>query len=382
MSSNLESPSVAPDVAASSAPTFGASAGPRTAARAARVARPLVRAFWLLLVPAALAGLCSSVLFPNPFQARSGAIPAFLARLSAEQPVAVFVGFFLLFAWQARVWRAYLPAAAWANELPRPSTLAGNLRFSALVVLALLATFTLRSSVFATYRVLSASMLPTLRPDEWLAVNERAYGTRLPGVRYRFGAKLPERGDVIAFETPPQLLGQPARLVKRVIGLPGDRIEVQRGQVSINGWSVPFCDAGVYAYVSSDAEVAGRLVVEFLAQQAYLTVYFGGSEAFEGYTVKPGEVFVLGDNRNNSSDSRAWNGGKGAGLPLRAIEGRVPYVLLAARTPGGKWSDRLLQPLWRNLQIPGVDMTETQAGIDRCLREAPADTSPPAPHEP
>jgi signal peptidase I len=232
--------------------------------------------------------------------------------------------------------------------------------------------------VFATYRVLSGSMLPTLRPGDWLAVDKLAYGVRLPFLRYRFNARTPHRGDVVAFETPPGLLGQPARLVKRVIGLPGDRVEVKRGQTFINGWAVPLCDAGAYVFVSQDQAVTGRLVVEFLDEQAYLTVYFGGSETFEGYTVKNGEVFVLGDNRNNSSDSRAWNGGQGGGLPLRAIEGRVPYVLLASHDSGGSMKERSFLPLWHELQLQGVDTTELQKGIDKCLREAPAETTPPA----
>jgi signal peptidase I len=245
-----------------------------------------------------------------------------------------------------------------------------------LAVAALLTLF-VRSSIVQPFRVLTESMLPTLEPGDWIAANRLAYGFRVPLTRWRLGARAPRRGDVIAFETPPGALhGQPEQLVKRVIGLPGDRILMRHGRPNINGWPVPSCEAGVFAYLSADSAVRGRLMVEFLEDATYLTVYFQGSEAFSGYVVKPGEVFVLGDNRDNSSDSRAWNNNAGGGLPFAAIDGRVSTILLGTARDGSADWKRLLQPLGLRLRFDGMDLSQVQAGIERCLRDPPHESVP------
>src|SRR5206468_3062132 len=126
-----------------------------------------------------------------------------------------------------------------AKAKPGPSTRGTALGLAA-VLLAAGCALLVRTSLFQTYRVLSASMLPNLRPDDLLLASRFAYGFQWPGARSR-PAGPPKRGDVIVFhhQLGPQY---PDELVKRVIGMPGDRIHMYGGHPFINGWRVPDCD--------------------------------------------------------------------------------------------------------------------------------------------
>jgi signal peptidase I len=130
-------------------------------------------------------------------------------------------------------------------------------------------------------RVESISMQPTLYPGDYVIVNKLAY--RLKGN--------PDRGDVIVFRYPPNPEAIP--YIKRVIGLPGDQIHIADGKVYVNGQAV----------------VEPYLVV---------TTNRGGD-----WTVPAGQIFVMGDNRNNSSDSRSWGF-----VPLENIIGRAELIYL------------------------------------------------------
>lgn len=130
-------------------------------------------------------------------------------------------------------------------------------------------------------RVESISMQPTLYPGDYVIVNKLAY--RFKGT--------PNRGDVIVFRYPPNPEAIP--YIKRVIGLPGDQIHIGDGKVYVNGQAV----------------VEPYLVV---------TTNRGGD-----WTVPAGQIFVMGDNRNNSSDSRSWGF-----VPLENIIGRAEVIYL------------------------------------------------------
>lgn len=130
-------------------------------------------------------------------------------------------------------------------------------------------------------RVESISMQPTLYPGDYVIVNKLAY---------RFKGN-PDRGDVIVFRYPPNPEAIP--YIKRVIGLPGDRIHVANGKVYVNDQSV----------------IEPYLVVP---------TNRGGD-----WTVPAGQLFVMGDNRNNSSDSRSWGY-----VPLENIIGRAELIYL------------------------------------------------------
>jgi signal peptidase I len=267
------------------------------------------------------------------------------------------------------------------------AALAGRARGQAIgtgVVLAAaaVAAFGFRARVAESYEVENRSMLPTLQPGDRIGASKLAYR----------GAQLPARGDVIVLRSA-QVPGigsapVPKTLVKRVIGLPGDRIAMQGGVPVINGWPVPSCDAGQYMYVLPEGDgttVGGRVHVEFLGGRAYVIVHSSLAPPMpEPYVVRPGEVFVLGDNRTGSFDSRAWNDGRGGGVPLGAIEGRVQWFLVGTHANGEADFGRFLTPLntlQDHFHVEGINGASIEEGIGRCLLKRPQQVDPPPPSD-
>jgi signal peptidase I len=225
-------------------------------------------------------------------------------------------------------------------------------------------------------------MAPTLKRADRILANKLAYR-----------GDLPSRGDVIVFPSSSVALGAgvwPEVLVKRVVGLPGDRIEMEDGSPMINGWKVPFCDAGQVLYVLPDDGLAGairgRLRVEFLGSKSYATLVGPHPPSPRApVTVAAGEVFVLGDNRSNSLDSRAWNGGLGGGVPAGSITGRADWFLVGTHRSGETDWSRLLRPLDRlqsRVQIEDFNGEDPRSELQRCLSERPAETVAPLPGAP
>ncbi len=331
------------------------------------------RALWFGLLPVLMAGVAFRYLVPSYNGDQGGAL-GLLAELGVRYPTLVAVGLYLLFAGLVRYWAAHLPGAA--QWLPRQGTQALARKelvlWVGLLSLAVVGALGLRTWC-RPYRVLSASMLPTLEPGAHLLTNNAAYALPYLGGKPR----TPQRGDVVVFkkELGP---GYPDELVKRVIGLPGDQVEVKDGFAFINGWKVPTCDAGLYVYASLRGLLEAQLAVEFLGDRAYLTLHTKGDPGPDvAYNVQPGEVFVLGDNRNNSSDSRAWNAGRGGGLPFTDIRGRADRLLVGVKRSGDADLHALFRPLGVELELEGLDASATRTRIDSCLRERPNQTEPP-----
>jgi signal peptidase I len=302
----------------------------------------------------------------------------FVAAFPRADALAVQLGALVFALWSlvVRYWTDRLwPRAAPLAVAPQPRA-RESLLLIATVLLAGGLAFVVRGSAIETQLVGSASMLPSLFAGDRIAVDKRAYGLKLPGSTRRFGSRAPERGDVIVFRSP--LETGASTLVKRVIGLPGDKIEMLRGHPIINGWNVPSCDVGPYVYFSTERSLRGRIELEFLGGATYLTLHTSGQRAFEEYVVKPGEVFVLGDDRNNSIDSRVFGGGHGAGVAFESIEGRGSFFVYGNRRDGGADFGLLFESLRsHSLRIDGADARALQTGIERCLAKPPGTTTPP-----
>jgi signal peptidase I len=340
---------------------------PRLASAVAFAARAMLE----VALPALLAGATLRYLVPQRAEA-AGTPFARLADLAAAHGVGVGIILFVAFAAIGHYWAGHVPG------LERPAVTPRGLRGTILAVVASLvaaiAAITLRSVVVGSYTVESASMLPTLEPGDLVLGDRRAYS--------RSGAsadRRPSRGDIIVFDAPPGI-GDGERLVKRVIGLPGDRIGMNGPHPTINGWEVPSCDAGPYLYPVGLNGVTGRLTVEFLDDRAYLTLDVPMADWEHTMDVKAGEVFVLGDNRANSSDSRFWNQGNGGSLPVPQIDARVRWWLGGQDRDGSLNMDDAFKPLELYPRLIGIDLAWQRDGIRHCLERRPANAHPPENH--
>ncbi len=185
----------------------------------------------------------------------------------------------------------------------------------------LAAVLCLRSFVAEPFRIPSSSMMPTLLIGDFILVNKFAYGLRLPITNKKFiDTGEPKRGDVVVFH-PPQHPEQD--WIKRVMGLPGDTIAYHDNTVSVNGQPLQYRDDGIYIGNGRGIEATGStLLTEMVPGRPHDVLERKDSPFFiqgEGeWTVPAGHYFVMGDNRDNSEDSRFWGF-----LPEENLRGRA-----------------------------------------------------------
>ena len=180
----------------------------------------------------------------------------------------------------------------------------------------LAAVFVLRSFLFEPFQIPSSSMVPTLEVGDYILVNKYTYGIRLPVVRTKvFDIGLPERGDVMVF-FPPHM--NKTYYIKRVIGVPGDTIKYRGKQLFVNDEPVPIEWLAPTTAGRSSVQVGSETVED----ESHLMQVDAARPARDfTTTVKPEHYFMMGDNRDNSSDSRVWGQ-----VPEKDIVGKAVAV--------------------------------------------------------
>lgn len=248
-----------------------------------------------------------------------------------------------------------------ARARPRKSKTSergGTLRF---ILLVLLAAWLFRSLVFAPFSIPTGSMLPTLYIGDYLLVAKWPYGYsrfsfpfEFPPFSGRLMSNMPERGDIVVFRAP----GARDDFIKRVIGLPGDTVEVRDGALILNGRPVPRGDmepVAIQVSPNSPCRVArgatamtrGSGSAEACIYPTYRETLPGGptyriinqvdsalADNFPETIVPEGNVFLMGDNRDDSLDSRFSQAEGGVGMvPVEKLVGRASILFWS--TDGG-----------------------------------------------
>ncbi len=186
----------------------------------------------------------------------------------------------------------------------------------------ILIVFVLRSFIAEPFRIPSGSMLPTLNIGDFILVNKFSYGFRLPIINEKIiSVSDPERGDIMVFRFPHDTK---MHFVKRVIGLPGDKIEYRDEKLFINGKLMPQKPDGKYGFKNgANRNLSLNKLTEDLESVKHniLLDPQRKSSQIMKFSVPEGQYFVMGDNRNYSNDSRYWGF-----VPDKNVVGRAFFI--------------------------------------------------------
>ncbi len=187
-----------------------------------------------------------------------------------------------------------------------------------LLVIAALA-IVIRSFVVAPFKIPSSSMVPTLEVGDYLFVLRYPYGFRIPFTDIQLFPRPAHRGDVAVFVYPED---KDKDYIKRIVGLPGDHIVYRDNELYINGKKMPLVRKGERAYFLGDGSVdVSGLYEEDLMGVRHMVLRKDYSIRDGEWIVPEGHYFMLGDNRNNSRDSRFWGF-----VPQSYLVGRAAIV--------------------------------------------------------
>jgi len=300
-----------------------------------------------------------------------GAIRLFLSERLDFSLVLVIASFAGIVIWATDSWllrpardRAAVAAGRLPAEVPEPATVENARTMAPVVIVVLL----LRSFLFEPFRIPTDSMMPTLQAGDFILVNKFHYGLRLPVLNTKIlGVHEPERGDVVVFRYPPD----PAiNYIKRVVGLPGDRIKVVSDRIYVNDVPLEQTDLARYSdgcyegmrlaevrtgdhvhksiscltpdYLQGPALPSCNRNIEASYACADKEAGYAGdpgirdSNDYPEVTVPAGHYMMIGDNRDNSADSRSWGF-----VPEANLVGSARRIWLNIdfnRTPKITWS--------------------------------------------
>ncbi len=218
--------------------------------------------------------------------------------------------------------------------------------YSEAILTALLFAFIIRSFVVEAFKIPSGSMIPTLMVGDHIFVNKFTYGLRVPFTKKKLITfRSPERGEPIVFIYP---LDETKDYIKRVIGLPGDRVRINGDDVFVNdkplsvevinlekdqatAAQIPVTQTAVSELVSVTSVPVFpdwqdyKFYVESVGERKHLIQYDSQLTLSEfDVLVPPDHVFVMGDNRDNSADSRVWGF-----VPIENVKGTAMFIWLS-----------------------------------------------------
>lgn len=237
--------------------------------------------------------------------------------------------------WAARVGPSKGYAGRTSAPIPRlaPTIVEYARSFFPVLLIVLL----VRSFFYEPFRIPSSSMVPTLLVGDFIFVNKYKYGLRLPITNMKImDIGDPKRGDVVVFKLP----SDPSiNYIKRLIGLPGDEIIYRNKRLSVNGELVSLAQEGPYEGKDS---MGGNLATEQLGQVRHDVLLMPRQLSLEGtFAVPSGHFFMMGDNRDNSRDSRY----PGVGfVPEENVVGKAVRIWMNWDFPG--------TPLWHRIGEP------------------------------